>query len=272
MKSPISRQTFTHWLAASSAAWLLPTRVQSSAITPIRVAAASDLKFALTELAASFERSTAGAGQRVELQFGSSGNFARQIQQGLPLDMFMSADESFVFTLADAGLTQDRGVNYATGRIALFVPKDSSWRLPTTANPPFETLRQQFAEQLKSVRKFAIANPEHAPYGRAAKEALQQLGVWEQLQPKLVLGDNISQTTQFITSGAAQAGITALSLATAPDIAKLGRHWLLPSSLHAPLRQRMVLLKHAQPAAKALLDYLQTPAARAVLAKFGFTA
>lgn len=232
----------------------------------LRVAAASDLKFALTDLAKSF---TAVTGINIDLQFGSSGNFAQQIRQGLPLDLFLSADEGYVLSLAESGLTQDKGALYATGRVALLLPKNSAIQLPKTE----DQARQTLAAQLQSIRKFAIANPEHAPYGRAAKEALQNLRLWEQLQPKLVLGDNISQTTQFVTSGAAQAGITALSLALAPEVAaQAGSHWLLPANLHAPLKQRMVLLKTAQPAAKTLFEYLQTPAAKEVLAKFGFSA
>lgn len=235
----------------------------------LRVAAASDLKFALTDLAKSF---TTVTGIEIDLQFGSSGNFAQQIQQGLPLDLFLSADEGYVMALAKAGLTlggvQDNGTLYATGRIALILPKNSAIQLPKIE----PEARSNLANQFKFIRKFAIANPEHAPYGRAAREALQNLGLWEQLQSKLVLGDNISQATQFVTSGAAQAGITALSLALAPEVAaQSGGHWLLPASLHAPLKQRMVLLKTAQPSAKALFDYLQTPAAKAVLAKFGFS-
>ncbi|MEQ1534828.1 MAG: molybdate ABC transporter substrate-binding protein [Burkholderiaceae bacterium] len=241
----------------------------STAATPIRVAAASDLKFALTDLIKSFTQVT---GTQIDLQFGSSGNFAQQIQQGLPLDLFLSADEGYVLALAKAGLTQggvqDTGAQYAIGRVALILPKNSALQLPKTELEA----RSDLAIQLKTVRKFAIANPEHAPYGRAAKEALQNLGLWEQLQPKLVLGDNISQATQFVTSGAAQAGMTALSLALAPEVAaQSGGHWLLPANLHAPLKQRMVLLKSAQPAAKTLFDYLQTPAAKAVLARYGFS-
>ncbi len=241
-----------------------------AAAAKLRVAAASDLKFALTDLAKSF---TTVTGIEIDLQFGSSGNFAQQIQQGLPLDLFLSADEDYVLTLAKAGLTQGgvqgTGALYATGRIALLLPKNSAFQLPKTESEA----RSGLFAQLQTVRKFAIANPEHAPYGRAAREALQNLGLWEPLQPKLVLGDNISQATQFVTSGAAQAGITALSLALAPEVAaQSGGHWLLPANLHTPLKQRMVLLKTAQPAAKALFDYLQTPAAKAVLAKFGFSA
>ncbi len=231
----------------------------------LRVAAASDLKFALTALCQTFTKAT---GQAVDLQFGSSGNLARQITQGLPLDIFMSADEALVFSLFDGGFTPDKGALYATGRIALLLPKNSAVQLPKSEAEARLTL----AKQLQTVRKFAIANPEHAPYGRAAKEALQNLGLWEQLSPKLVLGDNISQATQFVTSGAAQAGITALSLALAQVVAtQSGAYWIIPEDLHTPLKQRMVLLKNAQPSAKALFDYLQTPAAKAVLAKYGFS-
>jgi molybdate transport system substrate-binding protein len=233
---------------------------------PIRVAAASDLKFALTALCQNFTQAT---GQAVDLQFGSSGNLARQVTQGLPLDIFMSADEALVFSLFDGGLTPDKGALYGTGRIALILPKNSALKLPKNE----AEARSGLPNQLQTVRKFAIANPEHAPYGRAAREALQNLGLWEPLQPKLVLGDNISQATQFVTSGAAQAGITALSLALAPEVSvQSGAYWLLPATLHAPLKQRMVLLKSAQPAAKALFDYLQTPAAKDILAKYGFIA
>ena len=231
----------------------------------LRVAAASDLKFALTALCLAFTKTT---GQAVDLQFGSSGNLARQITQGLPLDIFMSADEALVFSLFDGGFTPDKGALYGIGRIALLLPKNSAVQLPKTE----VEARSGLAKQLQTVRKFAIANPEHAPYGRAAKEALQNLGLWEQLSPKLVLGDNISQATQFVTSGAAQAGITALSLALAQDVAtQSGAFWIIPEGLHAPLKQRMVLLKNAQPGAKALFDYLQTPAAKAMLAKYGFS-
>ena len=248
------------------AAWAAGVAVPGfAAPQSIRVAAASDLKFALTALCQNFTQAT---GQAVDLQFGSSGNLARQITQGLPLDIFMSADENLVFSLFEAGLTPDKGALYGTGRIALILPKNSALQLPKSESEA----RSGLANQLQTIRKFAIANPEHAPYGRAAKEALQNLGLWEPLQAKLVLGDNISQATQFVTSGAAQAGITALSLALAPEVSsQSGGYWLLPANLHTPLKQRMVLLKSAQPSAKALFDYLQTPAAKDVLAKYGFS-
>lgn len=247
-----------------------PAQGVGSAGQTVRVAAASDLKFALAQLASMFQKET---GHRVEVSYGSSGNFARQIQQGLPVDLFMSADESLVFQLADARLTWaatdssgkpgDRGALYALGRIALYVPKDS----PIALDAELAGLKTQWGR----VSKFAIANPEHAPYGRAAREALTKLGLWERVKPKLVLGENIAQATQFVATGAAQAGISALSLVLAPEVAQWGRHLVLPDTLHAPLRQRMVLLKAASPAAVKLYEYLQTGAAREVFRKYGFS-
>ena len=226
---------------------------------PLRVAAASDLKFVLAQLVMQFQQAT---GIQVEASYGSSGNFARQIRQGLPVDLFMSADESWVHQLVDAGLTQGPGVVYGHGRIALLVPASS----PLALDAQLQGLQAQW----HTVRKFAIANPEHAPYGRAAQQALQALGLWERVKPKLVLGENIAQTTQFVTTGAAQVGISALSLARAPEVAAQSKHIALPSHLHAPLTQRMVLLKNATPAAAQLFSYLQSEAARKVFARFGF--
>lgn len=235
------------------------------ATAPIRVAAASDLKFALPELLAAFERDT---GLRAEASYGSSGNFARQIRQGLPVQLFMSADEGWVQQLADAGLTRrrpdggaDRGVVYAQGHLALYVSRRSTLAL--------DVRLQGVREGWDSIRKFAIANPELAPYGRAAREALQQLGLWELAQPKLVLGENIAQATQFVATGAAEAGITSLSLASAPELAAQGRSLALPGALHAPILQRMVLLRGATAQAERLYDYLQAPAARALLRRHG---
>jgi molybdate transport system substrate-binding protein len=258
-------------LLQGALALCLPSLARAQPGKPVRVAAASDLKFVLSLLLARFQSET---GQPVQASFGSSGSFARQIQQGLPVDLFMSADEALVFQLADAGLTRqvradgaapgaERGALYAVGRIALYLPRSSSIVLDSG----LKGLQAQWPE----VRKFAIANPEHAPYGRAAREALQQLGLWEMVLPKLVLGENISQATQFVATGAAQAGITALSLALAPEVAQSGRHIALPASLHAPLRQRMVLLQSATPAAVALYAYLQSEAAREIFGRYGFS-
>ncbi|MCX7902355.1 MAG: molybdate ABC transporter substrate-binding protein [Burkholderiaceae bacterium] len=243
-------------LRALALAALAPAQAQPRA--PL-VAAAADLQFALTEIAARFEADT---GQRVQFAFGSSGNFARQIRQGAPFELFLSADEDFVLALAEAGLTRDRGALYAIGRLVLYAPMDS----PLALDPALEGLRAGWS----AVRRFAIANPEHAPYGRAARQALQALGLWEFVQPKLVLGENIAQTAQFITTGNAQAGLIALSLALAPELKRQGRHVLLPQSLHAPLRQRMVLLRHASQTAQHFYSYLMQPAARDILRRYGF--
>jgi molybdate transport system substrate-binding protein len=228
---------------------------------PLRLAAASDLKFALTELAGQYRSQS---GQGVELNLGSSGQFAQQIRQGLPVDVYMSADEDFVFQLSAAGLTQGRGVLYAVGRIAAVVQAGSAVQLDASLNG----LREAWPQ----VQHFAIANPQHAPYGRAARQALERLGLWEMARPKLVLGENIAQATQFVTSGAAQAGITALSLALAPEVRTLARHVVLPASLHEPLRQRMVLLKGARPGAEDFYNFLQGAPARRIFERYGFAA
>lgn len=227
---------------------------------PVRVAAASDLKFALAQLADQYTRQS---GVGVELNLGSSGQFAQQIRQGLPIDLYMSADEDFVLQLAAGGLTQGRGALYAMGRIAALVPAGSTVALDAGLNG----LRDAWPR----VKHLAIANPQHAPYGRAARQALERLGLWEMAREKLVLGENIAQATQFVTSGAAQAGITALSLALAPEVGRLARHLVLPANLHEPLRQRMVLLKGARPGAEGFYNFLQAPAARQIFERFGFT-
>lgn len=226
------------------------------------VAAASDLKFALEEVSARFERET---GHNVRLVFGSSGNFYSQILQGAPFQMFMSADQDFVFKLADAGKTADRGRLYGLGRIGILVPTGS----PLRADEGLKDL----AAALKDgrLRKFAIANPEHAPYGARAKEALQSAGLWQAIEPKLVLGENISQAAQFATSGSAQGGIIALSLAKAPAVGNLGTFALIPQAWHTPLKQRMVLMKDAPAPLRAFYDYIGTPGAQEIMVRYGFT-
>jgi molybdate transport system substrate-binding protein len=225
------------------------------------VAAASDLKFALEEVAARFEKES---GHRLRLVFGSSGNFYAQLLQGAPFGLFMSADESFVLKLAEAGKTADRGRLYARGRIGIIVPHGS----PLQADGELADL----AAALKDgrLRKFAIANPEHAPYGARAMEALKHAGLWAAIQPKLVLGENISQTAQFALSGSAEGGIVALSLARAPAVASQGRFALIAESWHAPLMQRMVLMKDAPAPLRAFYDDLGTPPAQEIMVRYGF--
>lgn len=226
------------------------------------IAAASDLQFALDDVATRFRAET---GRTVRIAYGSSGNFVRQLQQGAPFQMFLSADEGFVFQLAQAGKTVDRGVLYAEGRIVLFAPHGSVLR----PDPALQNLRAALAAG--RIQRFAIANPAHAPYGRAAEQALQSQGLWDAIQPRLVLGENVTQAAQFASSGAAQGGIIAYSLAIAPAVGKHGTYALLPADWHAALRQRMVLMAHAGATARAFYAYLQTPSARTVLRQYGFT-
>ncbi|MDP1537145.1 MAG: molybdate ABC transporter substrate-binding protein [Burkholderiales bacterium] len=225
------------------------------------IAAASDLKFALEDIAVRFRNDTL---RNVRLSFGSSGNYFRQIAEGAPFQMFLSADEGFVFRLHEAGKTEDRGVLYAVGRIVLFAPAGSSLKVDAGA----AGLKAALAA--KRISRFAMANPEHAPYGRAAEEALRTLGLWDALKGKLVLGENVSQAAQFAASGSAQGGIFAYSLALSPNVSKLGQYALLPAELHKPLRQQMVLVKGAGETARAFYTYLQQPAARTILTQYGF--
>jgi len=225
------------------------------------VAAAADLKFALEEISATFTRDTK---REVKLTFGSSGNFYRQIEQGAPFQLFLSADEDFVFKLAAAGKTPDRGTLYAIGRIGIVVPNGS----PLVADGELVDLAAALADG--RLKRFAIANPEHAPYGKRAVEALNHAGLWGKIQGKLVLGENVAQTTQFALSGSTQGGIIAYSLALAPTLVAGSRFALIPASWHQPLRQRMVLMKNADETAQLFYRYLQQPAARAIMKKYGF--
>ncbi|MBI4827995.1 MAG: molybdate ABC transporter substrate-binding protein [Nitrospinae bacterium] len=226
------------------------------------IAAAADLRFAMEEVAARYKAETGGA---VRLSYGSSGNFYTQLTQGAPFELFMSADEEYVFRLADAGLTRDKGTLYAIGRIALFAPHGSA----LTVDERLNGLRALLGAGKLS--RLAIADPSHAPYGRAAREALVHAGVWDGVQSRLVFGENASQAAQFASSGATDGGIIPLSLAMAPTVSRLGSFAALPAGWHAPLRQRMVVMKNAGPAAGAFYRYLQTPAARGIFRAYGFT-
>lgn len=253
------RSRITNRLAIAAIALMpfLPLNAQSLPT----VAAAADLKFAIEEVAARFEKES---GQKLKLVFGSSGSFKTQILQGAPFHLYMSADEAFVYELADAGRTEDRGRAYALGRIGIMVPPGS----PLKPDGELKDLAAALADG--RLRKFAIANPEHAPYGARAKEALEHAGLWDAIKSRLVFGENISQTAQFATSGSTQGGIVAQSLALAPPVAKTGSFQLIPQSWHQTLKQRMVLVKGAPPAAKAFYEYLSTPAAQAIMVRYGF--
>jgi molybdate transport system substrate-binding protein len=229
--------------------------------TPPVIAAAADLKFAVTEIAAAFEADT---GKKVEISLGSTGNFATQIREGAPFQMFLAADEKFIKELAAEGLARDEGTLYAEGRIVIMVPKGSK----LTADAGMDALAAML--DAGTLTKFAIANPEHAPYGKRAEEALKHRGLWEKIQPSLILGENVSQTAQFALSGNADGGIIALSLASAPEVSAQGDYALIDHGWHAPLLQRMALLKNATPVAEDFYAYMQSPAARAIMRRYGF--
>jgi molybdate transport system substrate-binding protein len=225
------------------------------------VAAASDLRFALEDLCREFSRQT---GMAPRLAFGSSGNFVRQIEQGAPFELFFSADEAFVARLSGQGLTRDQGSVYGVGRIVLLVPNGS----PLVPDSRLANLQRLLARG--GAWRFAIANPEHAPYGRAAEQALRARGLWEPVRPHLVLGESVSQAAQFAASGDTVGGIVAYSLVLAPGMREKGTFILLPESLHQPLRQRMVLMKRAGGPATRLYEYVRSTGGRAILARYGF--
>jgi len=204
----------------------------------LTVAAAADLKFALDEIATRYP----GA---LEISFGSSGNFFTQIHNGAPFDIFLSADVEYARKLSPAVFT------YAVGRIVVWVPASS-------------TLDPATALRSDALKHLAIANPQHAPYGRAAEAALRHMGIYDAVKPKLVLGENISQTLQFVESGAAEAGIVALSLAT-----RGGRYWTIPPEAYPRLEQGGVILKDS-PAARAFRDFLLSDEGRRILKQYGF--
>lgn len=225
------------------------------------VAAASDLRFALDEISASF---TADTGETVIPTYGSSGVFATQIRNGAPFQLYLSADEEYINELYSDGLTRDAGTLYAIGRIVLVAPHSS----PLPVDAEMRGLATFLREG--GLKRFAIANPDHAPYGRRAREALEHAGLWASIGPALVLGENVSQAAQFATSGSADGGIIALSLAMSPQLETLGRFAIIPDEWHGPLRQRMVLLRNAEATAEAFYRYLQEPAARAIMKRYGF--
>ena len=238
---------------------LLPT--VALAQQPPLVAAAADLQFALDAVAARFATMGGGA---LRITYGSSGNITRQIEQGSPVELFLSADEEFIFRLAAGGHARDRGVVYGIGSLALFAPHGS----PLRVEDGLAGLRA--ALDAGRIQRFAIANPEHAPYGRAAEQALRTEGLWDRLRPHLVLGENVAQAAQFALAGGSQGGIVAWSLVLAPALQPRGTAAQIPTSLHAPLIQRMVLTRRATPTAERFYAFMQTPPAREIMARFGF--
>ena len=220
-----------------------------AAAQELRVAAAADLQFVFEEVSAKFQRET---GHTVQLTFGSSGNFYSQIQNGAPFDVFFSADVDYPAKLEAAGLVEPGTLSqYATGRIALWVRKGS----PIDINHGFRTLADA------RIRKISIANPEHAPYGRAAVAALRHEKVYDEVRDRLVLGENISQAAQFVESGNADIGILALSLVLAPPLKSEGKYYEIPTSFYPAIDQAVVILKSSKQKdiARQLLSFIRRP-------------
>jgi len=242
------------WIAS------LPVKVLANS-SPL-IAAASDLQFALTEIAAMFQSRT---GQSVRLTFGSSGNFARQIRQGAPYEIYFSADEQYALDLYRDGFARGPGAPYGIGRVVIIAPKNSSLQVDSELQG-LRTLVKK--NQLK---RFAIANPDHAPYGKRARELLRFYGLWDTVNAHLVLGENISQAAQFATSPNTQGGIIAYSLALSPRVSAQAEFAIIPQKSHTPLRQRMILLNPAGYTAEKFFAFVLSKEARLVLRRYGFS-
>ncbi|MCO5169226.1 MAG: molybdate ABC transporter substrate-binding protein [Planctomycetes bacterium] len=227
----------------------------------VAVAAAADLKFALDEVIAEFQRAHPTIG--VHATYGSSGNFFGQLTNEAPFDLYLSADTLYPRRLAEAGQALDDPFVYAYGRLVVWAPRASPVDVeglgPRALVDP-------------AVRSVAIANPQHAPYGRAALAALESFGVRDEVGPRLVFGENIAQTAQFVDTGNADIGVIALSLALAPTLRERGKLWRVPEDAYPVMEQGGVVLRWARDpaAARALRDFLRGPAGRAVLERYGF--
>jgi molybdate transport system substrate-binding protein len=227
----------------------------------INVAAAADLSAALEEVASSYEKRT---GVKVKLSFGASGALTQQIQNGAPFDVFFSADMDYPKQLIAGGLADAATLyRYAVGQLVLWVPKDS----------PLDVEHKGMDVLLDpSVKKISIANPQHAPYGRAAVAALQHYGLYQKVSDRVVLGENVSQAAQFVESGNAQAGFVALAHAQAPAMQGKGKYWVVPAEAYPQLDQGVVLISrsvHERDAA-AFLEFVKTGEVAALLQRYGF--
>jgi molybdate transport system substrate-binding protein len=239
---------------------LCPAAAQSSS-GALSTAAASDLQAVFPELVAGFERASGG---KVTVSFGSSGNFYAQLQNGAPFDLFFSADDAYPKQLAAAGLADPNTLyTYGLGRLVLWTRKNSG----------IDLSKGVAALGDARIKHIAVANPEHAPYGRAAVAALKSANMYDQVRARFVLGENISQTAQLAESGNAEVGIIALALALGPVLRAEGRYVEIPPASYPPIEQAAVVMKSSRNSAKArqFLDYLKRPDVRELLQRFGFT-
>jgi molybdate transport system substrate-binding protein len=245
--------------ALSFALPIIPLPLRSQGRTELRVAAAADLKFAMDSLISVFTKTNPGLS--VTAVYGSSGNFYEQILNGAPFDLFFSADIDYPRKLREQNKALSDPKPYGTGQIVLWSKKVDP------ARAGMNSLLD------KDIIKIAIANPAHAPYGKRAEESLRFYKIYDKIRDKIVLGENISQTAQFISSGAADIGIIALSLALSPAMQREGgKFWLIPPASHQPLRQGYVLLPHAgdNPGALRFSGFIGSAEAAGILQYFGF--
>jgi len=215
----------------------------------------------MTELASQFKKQS---GAKVDVTYGSSGNFLTQIQNGAPFDLFFSADSEYPKKLEAAELIEPGTLrDYAVGHIVIWTPLDSG---VDAAKGGWQSLLDQ------RVKKIAIANPDHAPYGRAALAALKKASIYDQVKSRLVYGENISQAAEFVQSGNAQAGIIALSLAVSPAM-RNGNRWEIPADSYPPIKQTAVILRASKnkDAARRFLDFVSGPQGSEILQRYGFT-
>ena len=233
---------------------------QLCAAQDIRVAAAADLQFAMQDIATQFQKET---GKSAQVIYGSSGNFFQQLQNGAPFDLFFSANLDYAKKLEAAGLAEPGSYyQYAKGKIVIWVPKESKLDLSSGLKALLDP----------SIKKIAVANPQHAPYGQAAVAAMQREDVYDKVQGKLVLGENISQTASFVISGSADVGIVALSLALAPNMKDQGRYAEIAAAEYPPIEQACVILSSSKnkEVARQFLGFVKTPAIGELLERYGF--
>ena len=263
----LQRTIFLALLSTSLSAELCIAQVQMKDMKQQRIliAAASDVRYALDLMIANYFKET---GQAVKVSYGSSGNFYQQVMQGGDYDILMMADEQYIFRLSEQRKTIDRGVVYGQGRLVLFIPKPILEKWPNLLSPNLS----EFGNALKDgrIRSLAIANPAHAPYGVAAEQTLKSAQLWEIAVPKLILGENASQATQFAISGSVQGGLIPLALAKHATVQLKGEYVLIPPSAHLPLVQRMALSPGASSGAKEFYAYLQTEKSQKIFKEFGF--
>jgi molybdate transport system substrate-binding protein len=250
------------WIVLSAASGWTQDKDKETNSANLVVAAAADLSAALKEVSDRFEKKT---GATVKLSFGASGALTQQIQNGAPFDLFFSADMDYPRQLIAAGDADGASLyQYAVGKLVLWVPADS---MLDVEHQGMNILLDP------SVKKIAIANPQHAPYGRAAVAALKHAAIYDRIADRLVLGENISQAAQFVESGNAQAGFVALAHASAPAMRGKGKYWEVPADFYPPLAQGVVVLSHSQHKKQAadFLEYMKTKEVSELLEKYGFT-